>query len=118
MNQDDYELIDGSWVEKPKKPVVVFTGKLDGRKFKIIRMWAGISQLKLMNHLGLRAVSFLYELERDGVDGMPDKYVKALSELIGHDLYNEEVVADLMNNKIPDKYKDLQRRMRRQPFVF
>ena len=79
------------------------------KAFKIIRMWAGSNQTQFMKLIGLNSRSFLSELESSKIKNMPYKYVVALGKHIDYDLFNDEVVSDLLNNKIPPKYSDANR---------
>lgn len=82
-----------------------------GIEFKIIRMWANVSQTKLMEMVGKKSRTVLYNHERSKAV-MPLRYVDALSDLIKLDLRNNEVVKATLE-KIPERFKDLKRRLHR-----
>ena len=82
-----------------------------GRDFKIVRMWAQLSQERLLEAMGKspKSRSILYYLEKEREDSMPLEYIKKLSEFTGYNLDDNEVVRELVDNKIPRKYKQASR---------
>ena len=84
---------------------------MKGRDFKIIRMWAGLSQGRLLELMGKSKNSrdVIYFLEKEREESMPLAYVMLLSAHTGLDLQDDEVVRDLVDNKIPKKYKQASR---------
>jgi ribosome-binding protein aMBF1 (putative translation factor) len=79
---------------------------MTGMEYKQIREVNLISQQQIARKVG-RSTSRVHQIERE--EYVPAGYVRALSELLGVDLFKKENL-ELMQRNIPEKYKRSARR--------
>jgi len=81
--------------------LTILGSNMTGAEFKAIRTANFITQEDLAVQLN-RSLSRIRQVE--ALDYIPAKYIKALSDLLGVDLFNEAKL-EMVKNGIPERYK-------------
>ena len=86
---------------------------MTGKQFKAIRMYNQISQEEVANVIGRDSRHTVARMEKRPI--VIHKYVKALSQLTGIDLFDDKTVNEIFES-IPEKYKAERKRSQKGMF--